>query len=386
MVATDVVQVPLAYAGLVVVFLLAAWELSDHSDGGRTLFAVIMMSGLLALFLSLRFRIARHAQTPVPPLDIAVFATLIVVALIVVLASVARSPGFITRSDLFPTNLEPFWGFGAVGVISLALANACWQFVDVSSLQRLQSVDLDDDHGDKRKLLQHGLFSAGIEAGGGWVLIILFALVLKWHGVTADTLRAYFVGHLEFGLVLLPLFVFAIVTFMLSTIDGLISTIAFVSYYDLTPTADANAGEAIPAETEEQEASILLRGPRAATALAITLMYLVFLFLRDVLETPIDGILYSFYAAQLSIGVVIVVSLASRGRTQSRTCAAIASVVAGWLGAVLTTVVWDSPRWGIHENSWYLVPPLAALVLSVLVYSAVAPAEKYLTSGSRGKP
>ena len=178
-VETDRVQVPFAYVSFVVVLFIT---LSEVSGRGYGLHAALLASGavaLLALFASLRLRLpgtpAERNQT------LLVFVPLGLLLFYVALRGLSEgnSETAIPAPEYWPDT--PSWfGFGVIGVVSLGVTNALWQFVDISSLQRLQSVDSSEA---ARKSILRGLTATAWESSGVWILTLIFALGLRLLGL-----------------------------------------------------------------------------------------------------------------------------------------------------------------------------------------------------------
>ncbi len=264
-------------------------------------------------------------------------------------------------------------------MISLALANGLWQFVDISSLQRLQSVEFkktDSASGlsDSRSRIQRGILAAAIEGSGVWVLVILLAFALKTNGVTSySDVHAFFRDLSGASLLLTPILVFAIICFMMSTVDGFISAMSYVAYCDIyNHHPDAEEGN-----------SDSLRFPRITTALALMFIYAGYLLLRQSLkdrddaDTVLPAILYAIYAVQISIAPAVVVRF-FLPRTISA-LGVVLSVLAGSAAAILTAI--SPAKLGIPEASWYVIPPLATLLAATLAYALGTLAGKIVHRG-----
>lgn len=365
-VLTDELQVPLSYASFCIV-LISVCALSFKS--ASSLYAATIAAStavLLLIFLVTRIKLIQNT----PALDQVLLGGLATGAAIVALATAlgTASGRNFEFSFFFPPHQESgyFLGFGFFGVVSLGLANALWQFVDISSLQRLQSVKFDPTIPQSRDTITKGLCATGVEASGVWVLVVFLGFALKAQGVASyDDVSAFFAGLQGPSMLLLPTIVFTYVVFMISTADGFISAMSFVAYQDIH-------GSGRPGLDQESVAS-QLRSPRWTTVATIFVVYVLYLVLKWGTER-IDQILYAIYAVQLSIFPVIFARLFWPRRVSI--AAGIASIIVGASCAVFTALT--EPRLGIPPDSWYVIPPLASLLGAGTTYMV-------LSFGMRGR-
>jgi hypothetical protein len=166
-------------------------------------------------------------------------------------------------------------GFGIWGALSLFIANFVWQLIDISSLQRLQSISAKFDEKETRDRIASALRLTGIEAGIGWSLIILVGLALRGLGVDkpealGTVLFSYAANGQATAGVIIPIFLFAVSVFMLSTISGFMSALSYVSYYDLV---------GIPNGKRTSDMTIEEQAPALATARKITFLVVLFIYL-----------------------------------------------------------------------------------------------------------
>lgn len=378
-VETDKVQVPLSYMSMCLV-LFGVTGLAA-SAGHRTEAIIITSAAvvLLWLFYMSRGRIARTESEYPRWRDRLLFWTLIIVGLFTLafcFNGTQTSPAALS----FFVHHDHFLGFGLVGAISLILANIIWQFVDISSLQRLQSLDFprgnDADLGPARRKVLAGLRATAVEAGGGWVIVILLAFALKAAGVgsTHADASTFFREVSGIALVITPLLVFALICFALSTIDGFISAIAYVAYYDVHQPNDSGASE-----------SRRLATARITTFLAVGVIYGAYVLLKWYLSKQEDPsspglllgqVLYAIYAVQISIGPIVLVRLFAPSLVSG--VAGVASVATGWVAAFGTAL--SGPWFGVIQDSWYVIPPLAAFTMAALGYVVAAAIVRFFES------
>ena len=365
-VATDRHQVPLSYAAFAVVtfgvfILLGENDLSSAPILGG---ALAIIAGFIFYAIGWqRLRLDRMTGGESTFRDFIPLAAG-VVGCVVGLYYILTARGSVNSSFplLWPGEGSVFAGFGLWGLASLAWANMFWQFIDVSSLQRLQAVSGGSDvtsMDQVREKVILGLNASGRESAGTWVLAIVLALGLGASGVTGSSeLVAYFEGMTGAYSLLLPIFVLAITTFMVSTIDGFISAISFVSYYDVLGSK------------AQDESDKHLKRARSITVISVVVVYAMYLAARLSLEGQ-DGaiglVLYTVYGAQSSVGLVVLIALFRRQWLNAP--AVVLSVVAGAIAAYLSVFA-EAPPPFIPEHSWWVIPPLAALLASGVAYIA----------------
>jgi len=274
------------------------------------------------------------------------------------------------QSVLWP-DTPSYFGFGVAGAVSLFLANAVWQLIDISSLQRLQSVSSKFEDPRTRESIARALQVTGVEAGIGWSLIILVALSLRALGVDkpeaiGTLLLTYASSGYVIAIVVIPVFLFAVSVFMLSTISGFMSALSYVAFYDIVGANDAMSPKAqSPAE----------RPPSLGTARQVTFVVIVFLYiaytgLKAIMpDDKVSAALYAIYAFQLTIlPIVFWVFIVSgsrwvRYRTRIQPAAIAVSILLGFLVAWVTATQpdWLAPY--IEEDSNYVIPPLAVIIV-----------------------
>ena len=352
---TDEVQVPLSY-GAFCIFLFSVCVLA--SAKGQGVHAGVV--SLLAAALLVGFAVSRQVLIgQMLQQDRLLLISLAGLGAIVAWIAFTSTPATEIVSVLAVPSSDAFLGFGILGLLSLTLTNVVWQFVDISSLQRLQSVEFLPITSERRAKLTRGVLAAGIEAAGVWVLVILLAVALLAVGVESyDGLQSFLIARDGFASLLAPLLVFAYAVFMISTVDGFMSAISYVSYYDFhgvrsnAPTADF-----------EEE----LKTPRWTTVVAVGFLYIGYL-IRDSQVERIDQVLYAIYALQISILPAIFAKLVWPRSVYGP--AGVSGVVVGFGFALYTALT--APMFGIHENSWYVLPPLAAILGASASYAVVA--------------
>jgi hypothetical protein len=293
-------------------------------------------------------------------LDRGIFYTLgIIVVVAVIFAFFLRGQGAGGISQglavFKPTTPLP-WGFGIWGFIALMVTNGLWQLIDISALQRLQSLKFDPANPKERNKLSSGLIDAGLEGTGSWFLVLVLAILTKACGVDCTNILSALGG----AWFLVPVFIYVVVAFMLSTLDTLIAASAYVFHYDGTRIFLPTSGR-----TEEVE----LRWARLGTLSCLSLVGLMYWGLRTYYSddsAKLGTIVYAIYAIQASIlGPVLVSIFAPQHRRN--VWFSWVGLLGGWAVSYYTTVGRPTPLFGMPLDSWYLFPPFAAICVSVAI-------------------
>lgn len=353
-------RVPTAYVGFIAV-LLGALPAVWATSGSVAFFRIAIAFGvvlLLLIFSKINFRASRpwtrHALFPDWQIVIPIAGFLI---LFVVWWSTVRSgpPG--SATDVLST---PIWkqlkAQGWLGIGSLFLANVLWMPVDLSTWQRIESIDRS---GDVIKRLREGTWRVVFESPASWCLGVLLGWVINAGGFlrpdqAADTALASFSQRLSDGQVpgaspmqaaiMYFFLVGACVAVMLSTVDSLFAAIAY------TVDRDYVGGT--------------LRSLRRARWLSVSILVLgtaLYELARHVLRANLSTLLYGAYAAQLALIVVVLLMLYST-RLSGR--AAIWSLLFGFLGTAAATYLAIRSE----KPEFAVLPPLCAILGAMAGY------------------
>ncbi len=254
-----------------------------------------------------------------------------------------------------------FAGFGLLGIISLTLANGLWQFVDLSSLQRLQSLEFVANSSEtqvRQSAIAKSLVASGIESSSLWILATVVGILFATFGLDSTDLPIAFAAFGPFATyVLMPALLFVIVSFAISTIDAFLSAMAFTMFVNVT------------AGGKEKEGS--LNNARWATLVSIGLVYLGYAIAKVVIEnnmpdsqSVIAQILYAIYAIQLACAPLF---LGKFIFGVSNNWGGILSIIAGFGVACFSALI--PPLFEIDQNSWQVIPPLISLGMATIVYA-----------------
>jgi hypothetical protein len=276
-------------------------------------------------------------------------------------------------------DVSSYFGFGVAGAFSLLFTNALWQIIDISSLQRLQSVSSKFEEPKTRESIAKALEVTGVEAGIGWALIILIGLALRALGVdklenVGAILLSYATTGYAIAAFITPVFLFAVSVFMLSTISGFMSALSYVAFYDIVGVTDLSLKQ----RTEQGERPAALGTARQVTFIVIVFLYIAYSGLKAIMpDDKVSAALYAIYAFQLTILPLVTWVFFASGtrwvwkRTQVRPSAAAASIILGFIVAWITAT---QPEWlapYIEEDSNYVIPPLAVIIVCCAVFFTV---------------
>jgi hypothetical protein len=389
-VVTERIQVPAAYVAFVLfgIGLIFSTVTINGPSNGKYLLGAI--TAVLGVILYARWKLLQQLEGDNDPAignakgsAGLTFIPLIVFSCAIFFYSLFQPSGPLVKETFLP-EVRVTFGFGVVGAISLLITNLIWQFIDISSLQRLQSIAHKTDTATGRELVASALQTTGIEAGLGWILIIIVGLSLRNIGITESDeiadIAAYLLKLGGIGLMLVTILGFAVSVFMLSTISGFVSALSYVSYYDVVPSRKAITDAA----TSGQQ----IGRARLVTLLTVIFLYLGYLVLKRLLvsEDVISAALYAIYAFQIAIApAVFAAVLASRkkgpdsliGNGLSPAAVALSTLVGiATAGIAATQSKWFE-RW-LDPDSLYVFPPLAAFTASVIVFVLVSVASRLL--------
>jgi Na+/proline symporter len=360
---TDRLQVPVAYVGLGVFTVGLSFYALRQKDGFAVVYLLLILLALYLALLVFRIRaLAKAGDAWSRTIAGLTFGSLLFVTFV----AICLQPWSATREGLnaFFRLLHPSFPsqFVLFGGLSLFVTNVIWQLIDISGLQRLQAIDKEEIQ-HSRSEIADVIKNTGIEAGLGWVLIIMCALVLKLIGIAGpnDLIKTLF-GAGGWFVYLVPVFILTVVVFMLSTISGFISSVAYIAHYDIAPALglyepgpDTHTGDEI-------------RLTRMVTLVCVALIYLGYTVLRATTHDDISTLLYAIWAFQLAITPSIVTALLRKERLSAS--AVIFSTISGLATAwyVATHPLQSLFGISIDSDAWAIMPPLAVVSLSSLVF------------------
>jgi hypothetical protein len=361
---TDRFQVPVAYVGLGV-FTVGICLYARDSGGGIGVFYLLLI--LLLLYGSLLLiRLGALSRSDDPwsrPIAYLTFGSLFLVTLV---TTVYYSwPKGEQSFERFQTLLHPQFPsqFVIWGGLAFLVTNLVWQLIDISGLQRLQAIDKRDIQ-KSRVEIANVIIKTGLEAGLGWALIIVGAFTLKLVGVDSPTkLIPKLLEVPGWVPYLIPIFVLTVVVFMLSTISGFISAVAYIAHFDIAPSLRLY-DPAAAARTGDE-----IRITRLVTLVCVILIYLGYTVLRTVVQDDkISTLLYAIWAFQLAITPTVLAALLTRFTLFP--LVVVVSTLTGLFTAWYVATHPSSTLFGIpiNEEAWSMLPPLAVVLASSIVF------------------
>ncbi|MBO9501598.1 hypothetical protein [Brevundimonas sp. A19_0] len=265
------------------------------------------------------------------------------------LGSAPLSPDLIT----FASSQFSF-GFTLLATVSLFIANALYQFVDVTQWQRLLSLAVDNsDLKAAAKILRGNVITGGVCSGMTWVIAVLFGVFLGQllPGSDAYSLLSSFlkmVGTLPSAHagILAFVFVAALVGIMFSTLDSLVAATSFTIQQDILGGFGG------------QHALLVAR---FVTVIVVAIQLAFYLAISALANDRVDAVLYICWSFQLAMVPIVVGLVIGRGGAHiARTLA----MIVGCLGALTPLAI------GSAEAAYELSPWLA-VGTSSLVYLAL---------------
>lgn len=246
-------------------------------------------------------------------------------------------------------------GFSSLALVSLFVANAFFQFVDITQWQRLLSISVDAKHLDATlHILRANVTLAGISSSAIWCIAVLFGVSLRYIVPDSDpyaVLQAFstivFNGEGTLFPVMMLSFFFSLTAIMFSTLDALASATSFTVQRDILNFRSHGSGALIAA--------------RSVTVLVIAMQFVFYQTLYSFTAGQVDAILYMCWSCQLALLPVVVSLLLSRpGAYLARFC----SMSAGCLGAFWPLLS------GATERT-YEVSPWLSLAAAFVVYAGL---------------
>lgn len=258
------------------------------------------------------------------------------------------------------------FGYTALATISLFIANATYQFVDVTQWQRLLSITVNpSDIPATIRVFRGNLIVGGICSACTWIVAVMFGIFLRYMFPNPDTnpygLVEAFISELasQQGLIssiAIAIFVASLVAIMFSTLDSLIASTSFTVQNDILSPLN------------KKYKSLTLA--RVSTVLIVVLQLVFYLSISEVSGDRVDAVLYICWSLQLALLPVVVALLRKRsGPYWSK----ILSMLAGCIAALIPFGI------GSPELTYEISPWLTVLVASI-VYMVLGGANRAKTS------
>lgn len=365
---TERVQVPVAYVTLLTVVL--SLVLNVYFQGYVEAFWIL--NGLLFLLFLLmilaKVRIApkyilSDRQLLIPIIGIGLQIAMLLVARFTAPAALSSSSS--PFPSMFADLPRQVYAQGIISLISLFLANALWQFVDISNWQRLSSVQLAGQNDTTRyDPIRRGIWRVMIESPVSWGFGVVFGMALRYSGflkldddpsvgvsrfvsiLATGQSSIHFLGPHSW--VLYPVFAAAVIAIMLSTVTALLSAITYTAFHDLPPFG----------------ARTSLTKARAYTIVIAICGAFVYYTMRHIYGVGIQTALYTFYSSQLALFSTVFASFFKRWVSAA---AALTSILIGIASTFFAAMIISQ-----LDPNLALIPPLFTVVISGLLYVMMA--------------
>lgn len=348
-VGTDRVQLTIGYIGFCLVFACLIVTLGNTDKANAFYIGVICSTFSIGVFATNFFADkALKARDLNALITTAVGMLAFVGATIIVHQNGSEMPAGATFGAFLTDNLrEPFT---LLSLGSLAVANGLYQLVDVGHWQRLLAVKIDPSNIRKaRKTLAISTVTIGINSPLIWALAVVFGLLLRYSFPEGDpwtiisVLMSSFEGGGIIGAILVAVFVASLTAIMFSTLDSLVSCVAFTVHNDII----LNISDKLRS----------VGWAKVVTVLVLIGMINYYLFMKRITGDQFDAVLYLSWSFQISL-VPAVFSTFLRPSTGPVLAA---SMIAGCLAAT-SPLVLGNPA-GVFEIS-----PLLALIGAGLTF------------------
>ncbi len=373
---TDRFQVPVAYVAFALFALMIGLHVTSNvrnvSFGLATPSLIVILGIIYGVIGWIRISQANHFRDD-PNFSsnrVSTVVTFVPIVVLCLIFLIGKSAWFNSLAlqrlweIAFPINA---FGLGLLGIISLVFVNSAWQLVDISSLQRLQSLDRNSIE-ESRAGVAKAIRWTGVEACFGWITICVVGLIIKDSGFDTEFVTKMMADGSVWLKWCVIVFIFTAAVYMLSTISGFISAISYISFYDIVPFIQ---GRPIEVDAEKLERSTL-QSARMTTIAAISLVSILYMVLKtNVRSDQISSILYAIYAFQIVIFPSVLAALF--GRKSVQPVAAAFSMFAGMIVAYVAAMHPNGWRvlegFGGSAESWGVMPPFLSSMASLVVYS-----------------
>jgi Na+/proline symporter len=244
--------------------------------------------------------------------------------------------------------------FSAPALVSLFVANAFYQLVDVGNWQRILSVDTEMKEGVNiaknlhyKDILAASLNNIAISSPLTWVVAILLGLCAKLINVNSqnDDAIELIVKYIlstqnSSSQILVVLLITSMVAIMFSTIDALVSATSFTITNDIF----------------EESIKLDLNVHKRITVAVIIVQLIFYLFISSIAQDSAPSVLYLCWSFQIALVPAVISSLFNIRHKQSTL---LSSIFGGCLAAFL-------PLYMSGPNSVYEWSPTLALLGSIV--------------------
>jgi hypothetical protein len=257
------------------------------------------------------------------------------------------------------------YGFTLLATISLFVANAFYQFVDVTQWQRLVSLSVNKNNlSQSAAMLRSNILNGGIGSSLTWVIAILFGVFLRSLFPDPDAnpytlIQAVIAEVLQFEGAwsgpLIFILVASLLAIMFSTLDAIVSATSFTVQEDLIGIDRARA-------------SVFLARTLTVGVVFVQLMF--YLGIGFLAGDRVDAVLYICWSFQLAMMPVVAGLILGRGGSYP---ARFISLISGATGALLPLML------GTPDRA-YEISPIMAFSAALVAYVLLGGAKKLPTA------
>ncbi|MEZ7206268.1 hypothetical protein [Pseudoalteromonas sp. DY56-GL79] len=239
--------------------------------------------------------------------------------------------------------------FSFLSLLSLFVANAFYQLVDVGQWQRLLSVEVSEGNLDETKArLRQALKVIALYSPLTWAIFVIFGVFLKYALSEVDPyVMINQLSNLVFSnklfqpltILLAGLLVLSLTSVMYSTVDSLFASSSFTVANDLFKLEKKSTGSLV---TKHVVISFF-------TVVTIFLQLLIYFTLSELAGNRFDAVLYTCWAFQLALLPLVLATIYGKARSQ---IAGVLSIAIGCFAAV-SPLIFGSP-YDVYEYSPWL--------------------------------
>ena len=360
-VRTDVVQLGIGYIGFNIVLSLLLFKLSKNNHYLFSLLALLaltLMSGWLTFYYKSAVNqgssLKRFIKNAFPLLFsfFIYLSTLLMVALTPTGMKGGMSIWKILEEQKFFKPLS----LGVIPLLSLLIANGLYQVVDIGQWQRLAAVQAPDIELARNKLSK-AIKVIMLYSSASWVIAIIFGMAIKYATpfISTDPYDAVilFVQDLfnsgdDLNIAIVFFFILSMVAIMFSTLDSLISCIAFTIQNDWLIQI-------------KRKLKTIFYG-RATTIIYLIVVFILYNWLSNKVQNFSD-ILYSCWAYQIALFPAISLSFINKGING---WFMFFSIIGGMIGASVPLIIGPPLSAYSHAPIFSLIVSSCIIALGVL--------------------
>lgn len=364
------IQLAIGYGGFNVAFAMALYLSSEQIGRERVVFLSIICLICAVLFFigKLWYHFKVHAYLASFPENESATQThdvlgwiaclLGVASFLIVLILAPQSESVDPSAMVENSSAEHMnFGFTALALFSLFVANAFYQFVDVTQWQRLLSIRPNtEDLAETGKILRSNILVGGVCSSLTWVIAVAFGVFLKYLYPDQDpySVLSHFVGEIaktssHINGWLLFVLVASLVAVMFSTLDSLVAGTSFTVQNDIL------------SGVWKSDRSTAVVISRISTVIVVFLQLAFYLTISEIAGNRVDAVLYVCWSFQLAmLPVVVAILFGGGGAAWGR----VAAMIFGAIASTLPLLFDQADR--VYEISPWLTVLVSSIALAVL--------------------